>query len=132
MNITIPISYFLKVLFREDPNVVVDPTIALIITQIAPSLVHLEVKGEVHTLWRYEAWRKETDYWIKQKERSAREREERFVQEENIKRVSLVLQKLAGIPVDHANVLAYRKVKTNNPELMKFLGVKLAKTTEDI
>jgi len=86
-------------------------------------------------LWRLDAWRQDIESWRLSKLRADRERDLRFVFEENCKRVARAICREANLEGDIANVLAYRKMK-NIDKCHKFLtetwGVKLATTIDDI
>jgi hypothetical protein len=98
----------------------------------------IDQDGETLTyprLWRMSAWRQDVESWRLSRLRSDREREARFVFEENIKRIARAICRECNLEGDIANVLAYRKLKKLDKcrkLLTETWNVKLAETINDI
>jgi len=126
---------------REDHYVQVDKQTAEIVSLLTAgqNLIHIQRTDRNNKplpfpiLWRYDAWRRDSESWEHARARSERERNARFVFEENVQRVSRAITLLSEIDGDAARVLAFRKLKGNYEKLItETLQVKLAQTIDDI
>jgi len=140
-TITIPLSQFVSLLLGDNHYRPIELSLAQQIAEAASGteICHVQfyerdgTRLKYPVLWSLHHWRISTDSWLAAKERSDRERDERFVLEENIKRVVRVLHKETGIEGDGAYLVARKMLKAGKFKQLSFLGVNnLAKTIEDI
>ena len=70
-------------------------------------------------LWDYSQWKSSYERHLILKEKSEKERIERFIQEANIKLFSKAYSRVLSISIESAEVLAAHLVRENNPSKLK-------------
>lgn len=84
-------------------------------------------------LWRYGVWESSQSNHERRKAYSQRQREIRFIFEENVKQVIPYIQKFFGVDKNIASIIATKYVRDGNVELLKSLGIdKLIEDIKDV
>jgi hypothetical protein len=98
--------------------------------QLPTPLVHVEYPCSENTLvrprvWRYTVWKESYDKWVKDKERSARERLEANLYHENKDLLVRALVKRFGLPADVVRKQAEKIALGKDTVAAGVIGVKL-------
>lgn len=110
----------------------IDPTLAQIIQHLIAKeeqICHIQFADEMSPhlsnplLWDIGAWRRECDKWVREKIASDKRRVERFIFEANAKLIAKAFSKFSGIPLEAAQVTAYKLLLKNNLAAIKVFGV---------
>lgn len=141
VSITIPLQEFLCILFRDDHFVEIDKTTAEILEHlcVGRKLIHIQrITHEGKELpsplcWIYSRWKSDSDSWLAAKERSRCEREQRFCDTENIKRIAYSISCEFNLPIEAACIIARKKLqRLDNDKLIEHLAVKIVKNVSEI
>lgn len=104
-----------------------------------PSDVDVDILGraiETPILWEIGAWSRASEKWMKARNRSERDRADRFIMEANVNMVARKILKFAYVNPDAARVIAHSWVKGNVKGAkgkLKMVGVeKLYTTVEEL
>jgi hypothetical protein len=140
-TITQPLLTYIDDVLGDNHYRSISPVAAEILSHITKGdlTVHIQYKDRNGLplvrpiLWRYSAWKADTESWLHAAAISQRNREERFVFDDNVNRLAKTLASMGNIPEDLARLLAYRKIKKNQTKLItEVLHVRLAKTINDL
>ena len=140
-TITLPLNRYLQQVLREDHHVTIDKETADILYYLTKGdcSVHIQYHDEFERqlehprLWQYKHWKADSDYQATIKERSRREREARFILDENVLRLTKAIMRVTGVDAEMARSLAYRKLKQENCSqvVKEFYKVNLITKIED-
>ncbi len=84
-------------------------------------------------LWEIGAWCRSSEKWLKVRNRSQKDREERFVLDANINMVSRKILKFAYVNPDAARIIARQWINNKQRGKLKMVGVeKLYTTVEEL
>lgn len=142
MNVTLPLNLFLDTVLRDSHSAPISSTVAEVLRalgrgeRIPTFYIQIESRDGSHmspVLWRYAAWKSDSDSWELAKIRSEREREARWVHEENVRRLAVRISSETQLPLELAFIQAHRKLRNGNVNLItNVFKVRLAKTIQDI
>lgn len=140
----IPNTLFLREIFADDRSYVWIHKATAVILQGDSTLkgvYHIQLTDHDGTeldhpiIWRYQAWLVDKDRWTAKKAALEKEREDRWIFEENVRRVQRAFMRKFRIDEGPARAAAWRLVTetpVDNVVFTELLRVKLALTIEEI
>lgn len=131
-TITLSISKFVSIALRDEHYInIYDKDLADLLTLLAKDqeTYHIQHPSldcpdlEYPRLWNLHQWRISVESWRVARERSERERVERWIQQKNCSIISKHILRFALVNESQANLLAYRWLKRKDFDRIKWVGV---------
>lgn len=127
-NITIPLESYLNSVLIDKHCSPISPLEAEVI-KLKTANKHTAFVQEIDyetgkklpqpLIWRHHVYLQTTDRWLENKRRSQQERDERFVMEENVNRLTKAVMRETGLEGNVARVTAWSALKNKKFSLIK-------------